>query len=162
MHVLQPCLYVGAWLGQAWPAVGQEPRKQRSAWVGGCLPFESPLKSTCWCHLLRCHLVDVKLTSWLPAVLKGLEFEASLVLLSPVIAVLQLSSLDKFWFRKHPRQSFLLQMHKTKLVFVQWGFAALPCCGVFPQMHLHSDTKDHNAWSPSNSNTLLLQTSSWG
>lgn len=101
MHVPQPCLYVGAWLGQAWPAVGQEPRKQRSAWVGGCLPFESPLKSTCWCHLLRCHLVDVKLTSWLPAVLKGLEFEASLVLLSPVIAVLQLSSLDKIWFRKH-------------------------------------------------------------
>lgn len=31
-----------------------------------------------------------------------------------------------------PGNPFLLQMHKMKLVLVQWGFATVPCCGVLP------------------------------
>ena len=83
--------------GQVWPAVGQEPRKRRSAWVGGSLPLSQ--------HWNPCATTLLKVSScgYKTDILTASDSERFwvwgffLVLLSPSIRLLNTSILAKFW-----------------------------------------------------------------
>lgn len=120
--------------GQVWPAAGQEPRKRRSAWVGGSLPL-----SQHWNLCANTTRLKVSSCGYKTDILTASDSERFrvwgffLVLLSPSIRLLNTSVLAKFWFGEW---HFPLVILPATMLDAQDEVGPCPvgfCCSALPQ-----------------------------